>query len=312
MIALVYGNDIFQAKQHIQQLIQKTGNDTNQQKIDGSNIEPPELQNLLQPFQLFSQHSTIIIKNPLLNKRAIDTILIEYIQKPHQNIDLIIWQEGNIDKRKSLYKTIKKLKLPIKELSLPKKFQMNRWIDDYCRQQNIQITPDAINLLAQSHSNTYQLHQEITKLKIFTDNHITADAIQKISPPSLSNVIFDLTDQIGIKSPQAFLTAKKLVIQGEYPLRLLAALATHIANLICIKELNLKKFTPQQIKNTIKLHPFVIEKGIQQCRNFTLTDLKNIYSSIAQSDINLKTGQEDFAGAMFSIINFDQEKIAPF
>lgn len=305
MITLVYGNDIFQAKQHIQQLIDQINldNNINQQRVDGSQIDPSELQNILQPFQLFSQKSTIVLKNPLLNKRPIEPILINYIQNPHQNINLIIWQEHNIDKRKSFYKTIKKLKLPIVELSLPKKMQMNRWLSDYCRQQNIRITPDAVNLLAQSHTDTYQLHQEITKLKIFTDNNITIEDIKKISPPSLTNVIFDLTDQISLKKPQAFLTAKNLVRQGENPLRLLATLSTHIANLICIKELQQKNHSMPQIKSTLKLHPFVIEKGLQQCRNFSLTDLKEIYSTIAQTDINLKTGQGDFSDAIFSILN---------
>jgi len=305
MITLVYGDDIFRSRQHIDQLTQQTDQTSPWQKIDGRNLKPSDLTNILQPLQLFSSQTNIILINSLAGTQANADILIQNINHPPNHLNLVIWEHNTVDKRKSFYKNIKKAGIKISEFNQLKKYQLSDWIKAYCQKQQINITTDAINFLAESHPSPYQLHQEISKLKMFTDNQITRQAITQISPPTATSIIFDLTDQIGRKSNQAFDTAQNLVNQGEYPPKIIATLATHISNLIIIKELSDRKYSLVQIKNISGLHPFVIDKGHQQSRNFSLTDLKKIYQKIASADIKLKSGQTDFNLALFSIINYD-------
>lgn len=306
MIIFIHGRDTFRAKEFINHNITQIQTEKNPvaiKSVDANNIDLNQIKNLLQPWQLFSEKSIIILKNPLTNRPEISDFLVQYLNQPDESIFLIIWEQNQIDKRKSFFKALKKNKITQHEFSPPKSFQLNQWLKEYCHQNQINITPEASQYLTNTHHNTFQLHQEITKLKIFSDNNIAIDDIKKISPPSINSVVFELTDQIGQKNIQAIETAKQLIYQGEYPLRLLATLATHIANLLIIKESTEKGLGPKQIKEQTKLHPFVIDKGLRQCRNFSYRQLKNIYHQIAIADQEFKSGRIDFDRFIFAIIN---------
>jgi DNA polymerase III delta subunit len=309
MINFIHGSDTFRAKQFIHQTVQKIQSDhpgSTVQNIDASNIEFSQLTALLQPWQLFSAKTIIILKNPLANRstKVID-FLNQYLQLVNDDVFLIIWEQNPVDRRKVFFKNIKKNKIPQQEFIAPKPHQVSGWLENYCRAEQIKISKEAIQLLSRLHHDTYRLHQELTKLKILTDNQITVQDVQKISPPSIHHVIFDLTDQIGQKNPIAFRTAQDLIAQGHYPPVLLAALATHIANLIIIKT---SLGQTEHLKHS-RLHPYVIEKGRRQCQNFTLPELIQIYHLIALADRQIKSGQTNFEQLIFSIITPKKEKV---
>jgi len=53
-----------------------------------------------------------------------------------------------------------------------------------------------------------------------------------------------------------------------------------------------------EIAKTIKLHPFVVQKGIIQSRGFTLAQLKKTYKKLGEMDLQIKTGKIDITLAL--------------
>jgi len=47
-----------------------------------------------------------------------------------------------------------------------------------------------------------------------------------------------------------------------------------------------------------KLHPYVVKKGLNQTRNFSLTQLKKLYTELSKLDTQIKTGQIDIKVAL--------------
>ena len=62
-------------------------------------------------------------------------------------------------------------------------------------------------------------------------------------------------------------------------------------NLIKIKSLLKQGLPEQEIVSQTKLHPFIVQKSIGQCRNFNLENLKLIYKKLFDADLAIKTGK---------------------
>jgi DNA polymerase-3 subunit delta len=75
------------------------------------------------------------------------------------------------------------------------------------------------------------------------------------------------------------------------PLYILAMLARQIRILIQAKELGAQGLTRQEMARRLKLHPFVVEKGEAQARNFTMAQLEAAHQRLLQTDWAIKTGE---------------------
>ncbi|MFZ5391638.1 MAG: DNA polymerase III subunit delta [Patescibacteria group bacterium] len=327
---------------------QKVG-DISVKKIDGQTTDNNQLTTFLEPLQLFSNQQILVIKNILSNKKnkTLPELILKYLENPDPNNTIILWEQAPIDQRTSFYKKIVKISKKIKNnspkshpidsleignlmsaavrsregkignwkleiLSFPllKQSELITWLSQYCKEKKINITPDALRQLIFKNPDTGFLHQEVKKLATFSHNQITIESVNSLTPASNQEIIFNLTDQLGSKQKnQAHRAALNLLKKGEQPQMIIAALFSHFSNLINIKQLIDKKNSNTDIKNKTKLHPFVIEKCLRQCQNFSLADLKKIIGLIAQADINLKSGQSDFESEIFKIIFFEYENV---
>lgn len=303
MLSLYFGPDTFRAQQQINATIkQQTTHKIDQ--IDGTIINPETLSNTLKPLQLFAEKKLLIIKNLLANKQnKVHEIVKNAFKKPDSDTDIIFWEKNTLDKRSYLYKFFTKNKKNIFEFQPLKKPQLISWVQNYCRQNNIQIDHQALLLLIDKTPDSYQLTNEIKKLKNFTNNNITTTAIDILTPPNHQEIIFDLTDQIGNrKKLSAYNTALNLIKKGEDQLKILATLTTHFQNILIIKDLTALGFTLNQIKEQSKIHPYVIPKIIKQANNFSLSEIIKIHHRLTQADIELKTGKNNFSNIIFQLI----------
>ncbi|HPH78668.1 MAG TPA: DNA polymerase III subunit delta [bacterium] len=308
MLSLIYGPDIFRARAYILQQISQSTSSIPTISLDGQIIDPAKLFAELEPTQLFATQKNIILKNILANKnKTSHQTLKTYLTQPNPDLHLFIWEQSELDKRSWLYKFFQKKSVSSSRVCqyfpLLSTNQLNTWLQQYCAQHNINIDSDAIACLTAKNRDTYWLSQEINKLKLFSDNHITRQHVEQISPYHSSDVIFDLTDHLGQQHyKEAYRIAQNLVRQGEDQFQILSTLATHVQNLLVIKDLQSKHFSSAQIKDKTFLHPFVLQKCFNQIDKFSFSELANLYHRVAQADVLLKTGQTDWSQAIFNII----------
>ena len=108
MIKVFYGEDRVRAGNEIQKFL---GRDY--EIIEGADLSPSDLPTLFTGSSLFATKRAILIRDALTNK-SIHADLPKYLNSPHA----IVLLELKIDKRSSLYKTLKS-QIEFKEFALP-------------------------------------------------------------------------------------------------------------------------------------------------------------------------------------------------
>lgn len=58
----------------------------------------------------------------------------------------------------------------------------------------------------------------------------------------------------------------------------------------------------RKIINELKLHPFVVQKSLNQVRKFSLAPLKSIFQNLVQIDKEIKSGQTGAKAALSLLI----------
>jgi DNA polymerase-3 subunit delta len=177
---------------------------------------------------------------------------------------------------------------------LPKQQELAGWIRQRTREKGGEIDHQAANLLAQLVGRDLRmLDQEIEKLLLYADGRpVASDDVKTLVSRVRETSIFDLVDSAGRRESDAALRLlHRLLDDGEAPLYLLAMLARQIRILIQVSELRDRGLTQKQITDRLKLHPFVVQKGLAQSRNFSMTQLEAAHRLLVETDWSIKTGK---------------------
>ncbi len=190
----------------------------------------------------------------------------------------------------------KKKRAYIRSFPKPKDGELPKWIWRRVRQRAGTISGDAVRMLASLvGSDLRLLDQEIDKLLVYADGQqVTAEDVRILVSRAREASIFDLVDCVGRReTDRALRLLHRLLDDGEPPLYLLAMLARQVRILIQVKELQAQRLNPREIADRLKLHPFVVDKGIAQARNFDLAQLEGAHRRLVETDWMIKTGQSE-------------------
>jgi DNA polymerase-3 subunit delta len=94
----------------------------------------------------------------------------------------------------------------------------------------------------------------------------------------------------------------RLLDDGEAPLYLLAMLARQVRILILISELSTQGLNEQEMAKRLKLHPYVVKKGVPQARNFSMAQLEAAHQHLVETDWAIKTGQMEDVLALDTLV----------
>jgi DNA polymerase-3 subunit delta len=184
----------------------------------------------------------------------------------------------------------------VKLFKEPSDRDLPRWIQQRVRAKGGEIHPQAVTILAALVGKDLRLlDQEIDKLLLYADGQpIVAEDVPLLVSRARETSIFDLVDCVGRReTDRALRLLHRLLDDGEAPLYLLAMLARQIRILIQVSELRAQHATQQEIARRLKLHPYVVEKGLAQARNFEMAQLEAAHGRLVQTDWQIKTGQTE-------------------
>lgn len=182
----------------------------------------------------------------------------------------------------------------IRHFPLPKQQELAGWIRQRTREKGGEIDHQAANLLARLVGRDLRmLDQELEKLLLYADGRpVGSDDVKTLVSRARETSIFDLVDAVGRReSDHALRLLHGLLDDGEAPLYVLAMLARQIRILIQVSELRDHGLTQQQITDRLKLHPFVVQKGLAQSRNFSMAQLEAAHRLVVEADWSIKTGK---------------------
>jgi DNA polymerase-3 subunit delta len=182
----------------------------------------------------------------------------------------------------------------VRVFDLPEDRQLPGWIQQRARAKGGYIDADAAYMMANLVGrDTRLLDQEIEKLLVYAgDRSVLSDDVQKLVSRAREASIFDLVDSVGQRqTKQALGLLHRLLEDGAAPLYLLTMLARQVRILIQVAELQDEGLAPQDMTTRLKLHPFVVKKGLAQARNFDMAQLVAAHRYILDTDWSIKTGR---------------------
>jgi DNA polymerase-3 subunit delta len=306
MIFFLYGADTYSGRQKLN--FYRDGfmkkydpSGFNIAKVDGEKATIDDLNKAISTAALFSTKRMVIIENLIGKNKNKDvsreTMDIIESQKNNDNV-VIFWEEITEKKDLSTNPLFKKLikDARVEEFKLMNPRELNKWVKDEFNKQGAKIRDEAIiNLVGLVENDLWQMSQEINKLASYKKEQLitTADVVELVKG-KFDDDIFRLTDTLAHKNKKQFL---KLLddqfASGANEIYLLTMLVRLFRILLEIKSItdgnnHLSKYS---IAEELGLHPFVVEKSLEQTRNFSLDELKNIYQKLLDIDFKIKTGQ---------------------
>lgn len=196
--------------------------------------------------------------------------------------------------------------------ALPKDADLPKWIARRAQQKGGTIDRGAADLMAALIGADLRLiDQEIDKLLLYNPGEtITTEAVQLLVTRAREAGIFDLVDSVGLRqTARALKLLHSMLADLAEPLYLLSMLARQIRILLQVKELGDQGLSKPQIASQLKLHPYVVEKGMNQARRFTMSQLESAHDHLVATDWQIKTGQIDDILALDTlIVNLTQDE----
>ena len=318
MIIFLYGENDFKIHQKTEELKNKFIKEVDQNgqniwKLDGEKIKIEDLSSKLGSSSLFISKKMLIISNLIKNKQKdFLKIILDYIKKNkiNESPDILIFTEKHLkskndknlvkinDTRETALNNNEKLffnfLLEEKYTQELKKFN-NQELIDFIKKEFKKFSLDIDSKLAQNIINLtgaspWMIKNEIKKisyLKLSDPNNKkigTQDIEDNIFEKHQEN-IFAFTDSISsrnIKQSLDILEKQYLAdLEADYILSMLIRQFKILLQIRNALELN---FNTSKIISSLKLHPFIINKGINQARNFDKETLKNIINQLIELD----------------------------
>jgi DNA polymerase III delta subunit len=179
-----------------------------------------------------------------------------------------------------------KLKFEIVSLKIPKTKDLDKFIEKYAKEHNLNLSPELISFLKENYQeNTDLLIYDLRNIIFLNNNN------QKLKVENLKNLIhlhaniFKIHDYLLEKKWSTFIhTFKKFISHDKSYNKneTLQALSFFINSLIRIYLLKLGK------KTILKLNPYYLQRLQEKARSLTLEEIRSLIKALAKTDRKLK------------------------
>lgn len=308
MIILLYGEDNFSSEVKLNKLKKEffTKNTSNASSSvfdfnegDFSN----EIKIAIRSNGLFAKESLVVVKNLLDQKNIfvkedILNFLVNNLNNINSSTDLLIfWESKNPKKNNKLFKWLKS-NIKSEEFIKLKENQLSKWVKDRFLSLGVEIAGDIVDMLViNNKDNLNTLNNEIIKIAtLIGKDKITESLsieIKKLINSKFEANIFETIEFLSSGNKQKALEMlHKQLDKGDDPFYILSMYIYQFRNLLKIAQFYFMGNTNQyEIASLAKLHPFVVQKGMQQLRGFNLEKLKTIYRELEKIDQQAKIGK---------------------
>ena len=314
VLIYLYGEDTFSSRQKLKQLKDKflkevDPSGVNLVVLDGEKINIDQFNQAVLSVSFLSRRRMVVIENLLKSKdKKMAEAVAGLIDKESVKDNILVFWEDQPADSKSGYKkkSPKEQANPLIKKLLKEKYvyrfqplnesQLHKWVNDEVKQSGLEIDNQAVKLLiSYVGGNLWQLDREVKKLisyaRAVTAKTILADYVQLLVPARYDDNIFNLIDALSQKNKKrASRLLRDQLDSGQNEMYLLTMIVRQFKILLQVKEILDKKPGYGHLASLLRIHPFVAQKAAGASKNFSLTQLKNIYQKLLEIDFKIKTG----------------------
>lgn len=294
-IYLLYGEESYLIRQYRDRLLKAMigeGNEMNVNRYEGKGVPIPEIIGMAETLPFFSDRRVIILENTELLKAGGER-LSEYLKSPAATTSFIL-AEREVDKRCSLYKTIKKQGY-VSEFSRQDEKTLQRWVLGILKKEGKRISPETLQLFLEGTGDDMEnIRKELEKLLCYCMDRdvITSGDVEEICVPQIQNHIFEMINAIAAaEGEKALRLYYDLLALREPPMRILSLIARQFNLLLQVKELAAKGYPQTAIGEKTGLHSYIAGKYVRQAAGFKAAFLRKALEDCAETEYAFKSGR---------------------
>jgi len=299
MIIFLYGKDTYRMRQKFNEIVEqykkvhKSGLSLKYLDFSEKNALFSDFKDGFRQASMFKEKKLILTINPFSSISFKESFL-EQGKSFLDSDDLIVfYQEGEIDKRTSLFKFLLK-NAKCQEFKSLTGQKLRAWLKKEFQEYKTDIELNALEkLIDYAGSDLWALSNESKKLASYAKGReIKTEDVETLVKSKIEADIFKSIDAIAQRNKkQALKLIHKHLERGDSPLYLLTMINYQFRNLLLVKDFIEKHKPYDVILRKSGLHPFVVKKSYYQCQQFSLAELKKIYQKIFKVDFEIKTGK---------------------
>lgn len=216
--------------------------------------------------------------------------LLKYLTIESDNILVIAVNSDTLDNRKKIVKELNKFKVVKCDKLKPN--ELNKFVKEYCKNNNYKINEDAVNLvLERLNDNLYIITSELDKMFLYKeDNVITKSDVKEVISRVINTNIFDLINAIVEKNiDKALFVYDDLMLMNEEEIKLIVTLANQFRLIYQVKSMFKSGYSEADISKSLGVHPYRIK--LANSVNISMDNVVKILRDLALLDENIKTGK---------------------
>ena len=189
--------------------------------------------------------------------------------------------------------------------TLPKRWEMPRWIESETKKLGGRIEPEAaVRLSEMVGEDTRIASQELIKLLTYVNfaHPVTLLDVERVSIVSAQGNVFELVDALGQGDGRKAQHVLHQLLEEEEAFELWGMVIRQFRLLLQARELLDANASIPEVQKTLGLHEFVAQKVTGQAKRFSLSTLESIYHKLLEIDEGAKTSQVPLDLALDTLI----------
>lgn len=296
MIAYYYGEDTYGAREAILERAQEE--QAVIRWIEARELAQEPLAMLVQQGRGLFGRQVLVVLDPSEAPSAAQQDIVAVVQE--KKGDVILWDRGEIDKRSTLWRSVRDYATVFAPLSPP---QLSAWLVSQAQQRGGQVSSEvALLLIARLGTNRWRLLSELERL-LLQYPMLTAAAIEGEVDASVMGEIFVMLDALAQGAPRRTIEQlERLLASGNSEFYLLTMLAYQFRTLLVVAVGLAEGKTQQALAREAKLHPYVVEKNMAIARRLSPTILIEALTRIMATDYAIKEGRVEARTALVMLV----------
>lgn len=263
----------------------------NQMVLYGRDVSIEDIVSNAKRYPMMAERQVVIVKEAQDLSRTIEK-LVTYAENPQPTTVLVInYKYKKIDKRKALYKALKKDNVVFESKKLYEN-QVAEWIRRTLSPKGYTISPKAAQMLVEFlGTDLSKINNELEKLQLIIkkETQITPELIEENIGISKDYNNFELRKAIGDKD---HIKAYKIVNYfadnpKDNPMVVTVSLLfSFFSQLLQLHGLQDK--SPRAVASSLKVNPYFVNEYLTAARNYPMKKVSNVIATLREFDVKSK------------------------
>ena len=298
-LLLLYGTEGFLVERAARQIratvLAGGGEDFNFNQFYAKEAPADEIVAAARTLPVFAERRLVLIKEIHLLPAASQDALQDYLKDPVPETCLLCIGD-KIDSRRKFFQLFKKIGEVVEFKSLYDN-QLPAFVREQLSDDSYEITGEALTLFClRVGTHLQEVRAELAKLQTYLGERRLIDVadVQAVVSSTRSENVFEIGNAVARgETGRAFALTRRLVEEGEAPLKILSLLVRHYRHLWKIRELLGKGSASKQIAGQVGLPPFVIDGMIRQAKKLSGEDCHRAFEFFLETDLAMKSSGAD-------------------